>query len=191
MNPRSHFANSGLLAAALVLAGPLLAVEGSSPSPSPYVGLESRKIPAVSPEREKGLLAGAGIGYAMAAELNGHPGPKHVLEMSEQLALTEAQRAAAQASFERMRTDAVALGEQILAAEELLNRRFAHRHIDEATLAELTSQIATLEGKLRFVHLRAHLETDALLTEAQRQRYVELRGYGKSEAGAQEHHHSG
>lgn len=180
MNPRAPVACSGGLVAALVVAAPLFAADAPSPSPSPspYVGLDSRKIAAISPEREKGLLAGGGMGYAMAAELNGHPGPKHVLEMGEQLALSEAQRAAAQASFERMHTEAVALGQQILAAEEVLNRRFAHRHIDEAVLTELTGRIATLEGKLRFVHLRAHLETDELLTAEQRQRYVALRGYG-------------
>jgi Spy/CpxP family protein refolding chaperone len=157
--------------------------------------MESRRLPAVSPEREKGLLDGEGIGLAKVAELNGQAGPRHALDLGEQLALTAVQRAALEASFERMRTDAIALGKQILAAEGELNRHFVHRHIDEAILGELTSRIAALEGKLRFVHLRAHLETDALLTEAQRQRYVELRGYrccGEgSAAPGDEHHHPG
>ncbi len=175
---------------------PVLAVGGpaagaGTPAPSPYVGMESRRIAAVSPEREKGLLAGAGLGYAMAAELNGHPGPKHVLDMGDQLALTVEQRAAVAASFEKMQAESVALGRQILDAEELLNRRFAHRHIDEAVLAALTGEIATLEGKLRFVHLRAHLETDAILSDAQREKYVALRGYSMDPGAGGEHHHPG
>ena len=156
----------------LLLALPLAA------QPSPYAGEQERRVKALSPEREQGLKAGAGLGYAMAAELNGHAGPKHVLELAAELELTAEQRPTVEASFERMRIEAVALGEQIVAAEEELDRRFAHRHLDEAKLAELTGRIAELEGRLRFVHLRAHLETDAILSETQRALYVELRGYG-------------
>jgi len=177
-----------LLSWASLVALPLAA---DPPAPSPYAGMESRHIPAISPEREQGLRAGAGLGYAMAAELNGHPGPKHVLEMADQLALNPSQQAAVLASFDRMHGEAAALGGEILAAEELLNRRFAHHHIDEATLADLTGRIAELEGRLRFVHLRAHLETDAVLSEEQRQRYLELRGYSEHEMSAGEHHHPG
>jgi len=186
MSRRSVRWSLALIALAALVALPLAAEPADT---SPYVGMESRRIQAVSPEREQGLLAGEGLGYAMAAELNRHPGPKHVLDMGDELALTAAQRAAVQASFDRMHGEATTLGGEILSAEELLNRRFAHRHIDEATLAELTGKIATLEGKLRFVHLRAHLETDAVLTAAQRARYVELRGYSVEADAAGEHHH--
>jgi len=164
----------------LLLALPLLA------QTSPYAGEQERRVKALSPEREQGLKAGAGLGYAMAAELNGHAGPKHVLELAAELGLTSGQRPAVEASYERMRAEAVAVGAEILAAEEELDRRFAHRHLDEVKLAELTGRIGELEGRLRFAHLRAHLETDALLTEAQRARYVELRGYGAA-AGGQGH----
>jgi len=180
-----------LVAVVSLTGAPLLLAD--APPASPYAGMASRRIPAVSPEREQGLLAGAGLGYAMAAELNGHPGPKHVLELGEELGLSESQRAAVQASFDRMHGEATELGGEILAAEELLDRRFAHRHIDEATLAGLTGRIAELEGKLRFVHLRAHLETDAVLTGEQRELYTRLRGYGAEDRphDAEQHHHGG
>ncbi|HEX9800768.1 MAG TPA: hypothetical protein VGC00_11440, partial [Thermoanaerobaculia bacterium] len=74
------------------------------PAPSPYAGLESRPVKALSAERRAGLLAGTGLGYGLAAELNGHAGPKHVLELAEELALTPEQSVAANESFERMRT---------------------------------------------------------------------------------------
>ena len=176
------------LAAGFAVLVPLpAAASPAAPAPSPYVGMENRRLPAVSPERERGLLEGSGIGLAKVAELNGQAGPRHVLDLGEQLALTGAQRTAAQASFESMHAEAVALGQRILAAEEELNRRFVHRHIDESKLAELTGHIAELEGRLRFVHLRAHLETDALLTAEQRARYVELRGYGAGGEAGESH----
>ncbi|MGH7859866.1 MAG: hypothetical protein ACREQY_21265, partial [Candidatus Binatia bacterium] len=133
-------------------------------SPSPYAGLEARAVKALSPERREGLLAGSGIGYAMAAELNGHAGPKHVLELAEQLALTPEQLATASASFDRMHAAAVRLGAELVAVEEHLDRRFAHRHLDEALLAKLTADAAKLEGEIRFAHLREHLEIDTVLT---------------------------
>lgn len=166
-----------VLTLGLLLASPLAA------QTSPYVGEQERRIKALAPEREQGLHTGAGLGYAMAAELNGHAGPKHVLELAEALELTVDQRAAVETSFERMRAEAAGIGAEIVAAEEELDRRFAHRHLDEAKLAELTRRLGELEGRLRFVHLRAHLETDAVLTEAQRRRYVERRGYDAPAAG--------
>lgn len=154
-----------------------LAAAAVAQSPSPHLGAQDRPIKALAPDRQAGLLAGAGLGYAMAAELNGHPGPKHVLELAAELALTADQRVAVQASFDRMHAAAVALGADLVAAEAELDRRFAHRHLDRAKLAELTARIGELEGRLRYAHLAAHLETDALLTGEQRARYAELRGY--------------
>ena len=151
---------------------------------SPYVSELARRVKALAPEREQALREGAGHGYAMAAELNGHGGPKHVLELATELALSAEQRSAVQASFERMHSEAVRLGGEIVAAEEMLDRRFAHHHIDETMLADMTRHLGALEGELRFVHLRAHLETEALLTEAQRGRYIELRGYAAATSAA-------
>jgi len=178
--------------AVAALLGAALAAAAEDTAASPYAGLETREIKALSPERVEGLRTGAGLGYAMAAELNGHPGPKHVLELADELALTPPQRDAVRAAFERMRDDAVEIGGRIVEAEATLDRRFAHRHLDEATLESLTAQIAELEGRLRFVHLRAHLETDAILAPVQRERYVELRGYAGAGDGAGGHaHHPG
>lgn len=171
-SPKSR-ARGGALAFCLLTGASVLVAQ----APSPYAGLAPRRIQALSPEREAGLRAGAGLGYALAAELNGHAGPKHVLELADDLELTAEQRTAVQASFDRMHAAAVALGAELVAAEEELDRRFAHRHLDEAKLAELTARIGELEGRLRYAHLAAHLETDALLGAEQRARYAELRGY--------------
>ena len=61
---------------------------------SPYAGEQSRDIKALSSTETNNLLNGAGMGYAKAAELNGYPGPMHVLELARPLGLTDAQRVA-------------------------------------------------------------------------------------------------
>jgi len=175
-------AQAALAAATLLFGLPAVAPPAAAQehAHSPYAGLETRPVKALSEERRAGLEKGEGLGYAMAAELNGHAGPKHVLEMADELGLSAEQRNAIEASYEKMHRAAVELGGEIIAREEMLDRRFAHRHLDDAVLLSLTGELGRLEGELRFTHLRAHLETDAVLTAAQRAKYVELRGYGEA-----------
>jgi hypothetical protein len=47
---------------------------------SPYAGYQQRPVKAPSEQQVADLRAGRGIGLALAAELNGYPGPVHVLE---------------------------------------------------------------------------------------------------------------
>lgn len=144
---------------------------------SQHAGKEARAIKALDDAEVRDYLAGAGMGYALAAELNGYPGPLHVLELATELGLTAEQRAATQGVFDRMKERATSLGEEIVALEQQLDQRFAHRHIDAAVLGDLTARIATLQGRLRAVHLAAHLETTALLSAEQITLYPKLRGY--------------
>src|SRR5262245_1477224 len=58
---------------------------------SPYAGLDSRDIKALSAEQLADLKAGRGMGLALAAELNGYPGPLHVLELADRLQLSPEQ----------------------------------------------------------------------------------------------------
>lgn len=144
---------------------------------SPYASETRSEIAALTVEEVAGLREGAGMGFARAAELNSYPGPKHVLELAEELELTDAQRVEVEAIFERMHGEAVRLGEELLEQEALLDRRFAHRHIDVPTLEELTAEIGRVRAALRAAHLRAHLETTGLLTQEQISDYDAARGY--------------
>ena len=72
---------------------------------------------------------------------------------------------------------AVALGEELIAAEQALDRRFADASIDEASLHEALSDIGRIRADLRYVHLEAHLKQRRLLSDDQVARYDELRGY--------------
>jgi Spy/CpxP family protein refolding chaperone len=154
---------------------------------SPYAQHTQREIKALSTEEVAGYLAGEGMGMALAAELNAYPGPKHVLELADSLALTEAQRAETQAVFDRMKMQAVRLGHEIVERERTLDRLFASGEITEEMLEALVSEIGVLTAELRYAHLRAYLAVKRLLTAEQATRYDALRGYG--EHGEGEHRH--
>ena len=144
---------------------------------SEYAGISGREIKALDSAAVNNYLTGAGMGFALSAELNGYPGPRHVIDLADSLQLTAEQREGTQAIFERMQLRAIALGTQVVELERQLDQRFAHRHIDGAVLEDMTGRIATLNGQLRAVHLQAHLEVTALLTDEQTAAYNRLRGY--------------
>jgi hypothetical protein len=126
---------------------------------------------------------------AKAAELNGYPGPAHVLQLAVQLGLTEMQQRDVQAIFDRMSAAAKPLGGALIVQEQALDQLFAKGEITPDRLAAATAAIAELQGRLRAVHLSAHLETRALLNADQIARYQQLRGYGVSPAPEHHHHH--
>lgn len=174
-----------LLAAALCVAGDAQAQaqahghgeEGHRAHAAPYAEFIHRDIKALSPREQAGLAGGHGLGMALAAELNGYPGPRHVLDLADELTLTGPQRVAVQAAFDAMEAKARALGEEIIALERELDRAFADRTITRQMLDERVDAIGKRRARLRAVHLAAHLETADVLTGAQRERYARARGY--------------
>jgi Spy/CpxP family protein refolding chaperone len=135
------------------------------------------EIPSLTEQQIQELKTGGGMGFARLAEVNHYPGPKHVLELAEELELTDEQRETVGGIRAKMLEKAIPLGEKIIEAEGHLNMRFQHGHIDEAALREATDQIAALYGELRYTHLSAHLAAQALLTQEQIATYDQLRGY--------------
>jgi hypothetical protein len=55
---------------------------------SPYTGQEKREIKALSKKEIDGYISGDGMGFAKTAELNHYPGPRHVLDLADQLQLS-------------------------------------------------------------------------------------------------------
>lgn len=143
----------------------------------PYAGLQERGIKALSAAEVEDLLAGRGMALALAAELNGYPGPMHVLEHAAALRLTPAQTARAEALRAAMLQEARPLGAQLVALEERLDALFAGGEADAARVAALTAEIGSAQGRLRAAHITAHIGMRAALTEAQREAYARLRGY--------------
>lgn len=153
---------------------------------SPYAGEETREIRTLSEEDIEQLQAGAGWGLAKAAELNGVPGPAHLLEMADREEMRfSAQQLERIRDLHRQMTDrAIPLGFRLIEQERELNRRFADGTITGEELQELLAQIAETTAKLRFVHLSTHLNTLPILSPHQIHTYNRLRGYALGEGAA-------
>jgi len=124
------------------------------------------------------LRAGRGMSLALAAELNGYPGPLHALEHADALDLTPAQRERTQALFDAMKAEAVPLGERFIQQEAELDGLFATGAVQPTSLLAVTAAIGATQGILRATHLRYHLAMTDVLTPEQVGRYADLRGYG-------------
>jgi hypothetical protein len=148
---------------------------------SPYAGMERREIKSLSDADIADLRRGAGWGLALSAELNGMPGPAHVLELKDRLGLSPAQIASIEAIFLAMQTEARAAGESFIAAEAAIESAFRQGNLTEDRLRSLVAAAAEARANLRFIHLSRHLQTPALLTADQIARYNELRGYTASD----------
>jgi Spy/CpxP family protein refolding chaperone len=147
---------------------------------SPYVGQEIRGIKSLSEDEVKGLLKGEGTpfnGMAKLAELNGYPGPRHVLDMAEELNLTAEQQNTIEDLYDKMRNEAIVLGKQIIEKEDELSSAFEEKTITEDQLQHGVANSASLYSDLRFIHLKYHLAMIDILTATQVEKYNSLRGY--------------
>lgn len=173
---------------ALTVAAPAVAQDRLT---SPYREQRAGEIRGLTPEEIADFRQARGMGLARAAELNGYPGPRHVLdaEREGQLHLSPDQVRTVTRLFGAMVTDAKRVGELILGEERDLEQEFRAGTIGEADLRARLARIAALQGELRVIHLKTHLETRAALADHQIRRYNELRGYAAGPAGAPEHRH--
>jgi hypothetical protein len=132
-----------LVGVALVAAAGIPSMLGNAAAQSarPYAGMQARAIKALS------------------AEQIADPGPRHVLELGEQLGLSDQQRADVQRLFEAMTAEAIPLGEKLIAQEAELDALFARGVVTATSLGAATA--------------------------AQMQRYSELRGYREEGIGVQ------
>ena len=156
---------------------PLFGYGAKAADPSPYAGEQFRDVKALSQQDMEDLMQGRGMGLAKAGELNGYPGPAHILDLASELKLTGEQIRSVTAIKDRMSAAAKPLGMEIIGRERELEHQFAARTIDEPRLASETEAIGTLQGRLRSIHLAAHIEARRVLTPEQASRYSELRGY--------------
>lgn len=172
-----------ILASLLLLApSPADGQEGHAHT-RPYAGLQSRELKALSPDEVAALEDGQGMGFALAAELNGYPGPRHVLELRQELELSPEQEAATRRIFEQMQADATQQGAELIDLEAELDLAFRDRTLDRQSMEELLTRIGQARARLRGTHLGAHLELIGHLTPHQVHLYGELRGYGNVQQG--------
>lgn len=148
------------------------------PAPSPYAGEQNRAIKALSESDTANLMHGHGMGLAKAAELNAYPGPRHVLDLANELKLSADQRASLEKIVAEMQAHAIRLGKTIVDREKELDELFVSKRATEDKVTSLTAEIGRLQGELRATHLNAHVATERILSSSQVQEYVEVRGYG-------------
>src|SRR3954468_15022232 len=117
-----------------IIAAVLILTATAANAQTPYAGMQTRPIKALSEQQVADLAAGRGMGLALAAELNGYPGPSHVLVLADRLALTADQRAGVQRLFESMKAEAVPLGSQLIKQEAELDTQFAQRTVTPESL---------------------------------------------------------
>ncbi|MBW7861784.1 MAG: hypothetical protein KJZ96_06010 [Rhodocyclaceae bacterium] len=144
---------------------------------SPYAGMERRAIKSLSQSDLDELRRGGGWGLALPAELNGYPGPAHLLELKDRIPLNPDQITRIETLHAAMRAQAVPAGERLIAAEAAIERAFAARKVDPDELGRLLASAEAARTELRFIHLSRHLETVDLLSAEQVERYQALRGY--------------
>ena len=145
---------------------------------SNYAGQEKRDIKSLSIQNIEAIQQGKGWGMAKPAELNGYPGPRHVLDMDEALGLSPDQRADMKRLFKIMQAQAVAAGELYIEAERQLEQAFRKKDVNPDSLRTLIDASAQARADLRYVHLATHLKTIKRLSRHQVATYNQLRGYG-------------
>lgn len=135
------------------------------------------------PSDKESLENSEGAGMGMYADLNGYPGPKHILDMQEKLNLSEEQLKDIQSIFEAMKENAKTKGDAIIAGEIALEKLFSSGKATEAETKKLSREIGALRGELRAVHLVAHVQAKQILTEEQ------VVTYNSIQNGMRQHQH--
>ncbi|MGH9912284.1 MAG: hypothetical protein ACRD4W_07565 [Nitrososphaeraceae archaeon] len=147
---------------------------------SPYTAEQNRTIKSLSGTDVLSLQSGTGEvygGLAISAELNGYPGPRHVLDLASELNVTEEQQIGIEVIYNNMRNQAVLVGLQIIEIEKQVENSFANNTIKEQSLQMLLDLSSHLYGQLRYIHLSSHLKVMDALTPQQVNTYNEIRGY--------------
>lgn len=151
----------------------------SANTQTPYAGQQDRAITSLSAEDQKALANGEGWGLAKPAELNGVPGPAHLLELSEKIGLAPEQVAKLQKLFNDMKAQAIALGNEYMAAEKAVDDYFRSGSFSDRELRQKVDQAEQARANLRFLHLSYHHRTLDVVTPEQVKQYNELRGYSQ------------
>jgi hypothetical protein len=147
---------------------------------SKYTGQENRIIKSLSPEDIESLQTGTGDafgGMAKLAELNGYPGPRHVLDLANELELSNRQKENITTIYDNMKNKSVELGQEILNVEKIANEEFINKTITDSQMKQLIFKSSEIYGQLRYAHLSTHLKMLTILTPEQVNLYNNLRGY--------------
>lgn len=151
-------------------------MSGKPMTHSPWAGEQTREIKSLTARELTGIPKGHGVGMALPAELNSYPGPRHALDLSEELNLTPEQIEQIELFYQEMSQQAVPLGQQFIEIEKEIDEKF-DKSITSEELSELLKNSSEIKWKLRNIHLQAHLKTADVLSLEQISLYDQLRRY--------------
>lgn len=161
----------------MLISAVMMAHQQSVAKQSVYVDKTQQPIKALSAEAIRQLRNGEGMGLALSAELNQYPGPKHVIELYEELTLSADQLQLTQELFQQMQQAAKKLGVQLIRHERQLEMLFRTGKITAQQIHEQVSLITGVQAELRSLHLITHIKQREILSVEQQHRYQQLRGY--------------
>jgi len=151
---------------------PILAPRREPPIPS-----------SLSPEAIEELRAGIETISPAAAEHAGLPQPARALALASELVLSAEQVAEIEALASVALDDARRLGRGIIEQETRLDSLFAVGDPRDWTVRPVVIEIGRLRTELRYVHLRARMRMQEILSAEQQRRYAELAA-GRPRAGS-------
>jgi len=159
---------------------------------SPYAGQQDREIKYLAHSEVEALQNGEGGalgGLAKPAELNSYPGPRHALDNSEKLNLSDEQERKLENLFEDMKAESQSVGQEYLEVEREIDERYENGRMNEEKLETLLTRSGELYGELRYIHLKYHFQTKEILTDQQIKEYNRIRGYSsETDGGAHDSH---
>jgi len=127
----------------------------------------------VPPDKDQ-LLSGDAAGQTLAAEKNGFPSPQKIVSFKDQIGLTKDQLKKMNEMLINVPISATVKGQEIVEAEEELNKLFESGTINEKTLRTKLERIGKLRADLRFMHLQVYLKEKQILSAKQWDRLKEL-----------------
>ena len=136
---------------------------------------ETGNAQALFPPDKDQLLKGEAAGQNMVAENNGYPSPQKIVSLKDQIGLTKDQLKKIKEIVTNLPISAVVKGQEIIDAEEDLNKLFESGAINERTLRIKLERIGKMRAELRFVHLQIYLKEKQILTAKQWERLKELK----------------
>jgi len=127
------------------------------------------------PADKEQLLNGEVAGQNIIAEINGYPSPQKALELKDDLGLTKDQIRKLNEMLTNFPVSVTVKGQEIIEAEEELNKLFETGNINDKTLRAKLERIGKLRAELKFAHLQIYLKTKQLLSANQWERFKEIR----------------
>jgi Spy/CpxP family protein refolding chaperone len=127
----------------------------------------------IPPDRDQ-LLKGDPAGQTAVAENNGFLSPQKIVSLKEQLGLTKDQLRKMDEMLTNLPISVNVKGQEIVEAEEELNKLFESGTINEKTLRVKLERIGKMRADLRFIHLQVYLREKQIISAKQWDRLKEL-----------------